>query len=331
MKRLLYFATISLVLLSGNACKKNETYVKVDDTEKPERKVYTFNIGMENCLTKAVSDMSDKNINTCQIFIFRGGNNSDKGLLDAESGIINGSSVNIECTVGSADIFALVNAPKISVKNIDELKTKVSKLADNASGAFVMSGYINKNISSSGGSITIPVKRLAAKVQLNKVEVNFKNQVYQKILNEGRVKIIRMYLLNYATSYKYDFSFPTELALSNKGSYSDQSLNNLTLDNVNHIFSSQAKTYTTGHTFYCYPNNTENKTRLVVEFEIDGKLIFYPVTFDKIESNHLYNITQLTITKLGAGNPDTVVEDASMSFEIQVQDWIEEKLEDERI
>jgi len=72
--------------------------------------------------------------------------------------------------------------------------------------------------------------------------------------------------------------------------------------------------------FYCYPNETEKKTRLVIETLIDGMVYYYPITLDKVEANNRY-FYDVVLTRLGSMSPDQPVEDVLTSFVIATTNW----------
>ena len=80
--------------------------------------------------------------------------------------------------------------------------------------------------------------------------------------------------------------------------------------------------YSAGHFFYCYPNSTTTKTRLVVETQIGGYTYYYPVTLDSVTPNTAYTYN-LTITRLGSDSPNEPVADGAVSVTLTVKDWTE--------
>ena len=83
---------------------------------------------------------------------------------------------------------------------------------------------------------------------------------------------------------------------------------------------SNGDSYNTEHYFYCYPNATATKTRLVIEAEVGGYTYYYPITLNAVEANTAYTYN-LTITKLGSNSPDVPVADGTVNFTVTVKDW----------
>jgi hypothetical protein len=83
--------------------------------------------------------------------------------------------------------------------------------------------------------------------------------------------------------------------------------------------------YTNEHYFYCYPNLTDTKTRLVVEAVVGGYTYYYPVTLDAVDANTSYDYN-LTITRLGSDSPDVPVEEGTVTFTVTVKDWVQQNV-----
>ena len=141
-----------------------------------------------------VTDIGNENaVNRVQVFVFR-----EDGSIDAWS-IAESDSLVIDCTAGDREVVAVVNAPRIvNIFNIDALKEEVSDLQDNSVGSLVMSGSKKVTLSASA-SITVPVRRLVARVSIERIVTDFALEQYRN--SEFIIKGI--YLTNVAGDVHY--------------------------------------------------------------------------------------------------------------------------------
>ena len=65
----------------------------------------------------------------------------------------------------------------------------------------------------------------------------------------------------------------------------------------------------------------QRHTRLVVETELAGRTCYYTMTMPAIESNHIYTVKELRITRPGSSDPELPVLPGDASFTIEVEDW----------
>ena len=173
----------------------------------------------------------------------------------------------------------------------------------------------------------ISVNRLASRIVVSKVTKAFKSTA----LNSLTFKIKRMYLVNASGEAKYG-SPSTPVTWYNQKAFDENlpdKLKALMFDNVDATVSSS---YTTKHTFYCYPNNTQTDvndgeqfsarfTRLVIEAELGGEVCYYPINLPNLESNKSYNISEIEITKPGSTSPDEPVTAVDCKITLVVNDW----------
>ena len=78
--------------------------------------------------------------------------------------------------------------------------------------------------------------------------------------------------------------------------------------------------YSTPHSFYCYPNLTDTKTRLVIQAKIGSATYYYPITLDSVVSNKMYSYN-VTLKRLGSDSPDVPLTDGSYTFNLSILDW----------
>lgn len=272
--------------------------------------------------TKVTDVTSEGKVNSLQVFVFR-----KDGVLEAEARET-AQTLSLSCTSGEKDVYAVVNAPQITgVKTLDNLKSKVSSLSENTPSSFVMSG--EKTVTLSGPtSVEIEVKRLVARVGIRKITNNFTLEQYRT----GAAKIKGIYLLNAQSSSKYFGGLPS-LTWANLHTFNSATMPNLLYSGVMDTALNYGTPYESANYFYCYPNPTADDsseagsgarfTRLVVELDVNGKSYYYPVSIPSIERNKSYEITELTITRLGSGSPDDPVSSLNATFTLKVADWDE--------
>ena len=154
-----------------------------------------LHVGLEGMArnTKTTSTAGETKINSLQVFLFR-----QDGDLDAY-GKAESGSVKVSTTTGMKDIYALVNAPDLStVSKKEELLASVSELSANSLTNFEMVGNVSKEISASV-SVTVPVKRIVARVGIDKITNRFSSPAYQ----DAEFIVKRIYIVNVAGDINY--------------------------------------------------------------------------------------------------------------------------------
>lgn len=330
-----FAAILSLVSCHGNL-----------DTDYPSAPLQggqtTLTVSLEDELsfetkTTGQTEANEKSIKSCQIFVFR----ADNGKLDASTyvGSLNESgsySVTLNCTSGSRNIYAVVNAVKdytSSIKDETSLKALNTDLKDNAADALFMCGSASSTLAEGACSVAVTVKRAAASIILSKISVDMDAAAYQ---GAGLFKVTKVYLLNVCgrtnfamttkpsavgTDYWYA-QLKEETDSAKKKLISDDLSTAVTIENG----ASSTKKYT----YYAYPNNcshstsktfSQRATLLVVEAKLDGETYYYPLKFDSLESNKRYTVTNLTIHRPGSKTPYVPVLFSTASAAITVAAW----------
>jgi hypothetical protein len=303
MFKKMIFAVFAAVAVIG--C--NEKDVEMQDMQSGEKIQLTVNL--PQAATKVTGTPADDKVNDVQIFVF------DKNGLYETSSRATASTLSLTCTTGEKKIVALVNAPiESSITNIAELRARTSDLSDCSAGHIVMSGELTEVLTSST-TVTMQVERLAARVAVSQITTDFELEAHQNLSFE----IKSIYLINVAGERAY-LSDNTPATWYNKGQYVAATSLEFLHDVVGAGRISNGESYDTEHYFYCYPNATATKTRLVVEAEVGGYTYYYPITLNAVEDNTAYTYN-LTITKLGSNSPDVPVADGTVNFTVTVKDW----------
>ena len=157
------------------------------------------------------------------------------------------------------------------------------------------------------GNVKIAVDRLAARVVLKGIKNALTNAT-----QAASFKVLSVYLTNVAgdVDFGHSSSYSVSKWYNRRGYQSANNLGNFTYDSVNKTIASGA-TNSDAHYFYSMPNGnagaiggpwTPRAARLVIKAEIAGVVYDYPILLPALESNKSYEISLVTITRLG--NPD---------------------------
>ncbi len=310
MKRILFLA---LFLGAMSACQHTDKPINeiLQETAK-------LNISIPHVQTKLTDIGDDSKVNSVQVFVFK-----STGDLDAY-GASTASSLNLTCTTGPKEIFALVNAPDLSsINTLSALQNASSNLSDNRYEGLVMTKDTTVNVLSDM-NLNLNVKRLAARVCLKSIRNSMESiQHRTKSFN-----INAIYLINVVGDRKY-FSSSEPLVWYNKISTSSD-LTRLLYDGMGNHQINYGQAYTGKHYFYCYPNAqaedtsastwSPRYTRLVVEANFGGQLCYYPISIPNIQQNKVYNIS-LVVSIPGSTSPDAPIEKVNQGVTIEVEDW----------
>ena len=307
IKKIHFAAVVAAFAIIG--CAEGQIDVLSQNEESDEIVELTVNITDD--LTKTTGqEYLDNIVNDVQIFVF-----NRYGVYET-SATGEGRSVTFSCTRGHKQIVALVNAePETDVKNIDDLKGRTSDLANVGKGELVMVGSTEADLPESS-PVSIKVARLASMVVLKSVYLDFALAQHRQLSFE----ISSVYMINVAGDKAYMKDNEPSIWY-NKGLCDPGTTLAHLYDSVEDgTLISQGLKYETNHYFYCYPNDTATKTRLVIEALIDGNKYYYPITLDKLQSNNMYSY-DVTITRLGSDSPDVPVEEAAVTYTVSLESW----------
>lgn len=309
VKKMLVAAFAALALVGCN-----EKDVEIIDVRGGEKIQLT--VTLPGVATKVTGTPADAQVNDVQIFVF------DKNGIYEASTQSNSSTLSLTCTTGEKQVVALVNAPlEENVKNIAELRSRTADLDDCSTDNIVMSGETTATLTAST-TISMQVERLAAKVAVADISTDFELDAHKELPFE----IKSIYLVNVAGDRAY-LSDNTPSSWYNKSQYIEDASLEFLHDAVTDGQIVNGENYGTEHFFYCYPNSTSTKTRLVVEAEIGGYTYYYPVTLDTVSPNTSYSYN-LTITRLGSDSPDVPVAEGSVIFTVTVKDWVQQNVQE---
>lgn len=164
----------------------------------------TVTIGPEGLTKSAFSERKDYQISSVQVFVFDGQDKMETDYFTEVTPVNNTVSVDIATFTGPKTVYALVNAPRITLRKDQPRSTfegRLSDLKDNSPTKLVMLGKNqitvqeydkNKNPSAEHQTLTMYVKRLAAMIVLDKVMVDFTGTS----LEDASISIKEIYLKN---------------------------------------------------------------------------------------------------------------------------------------
>lgn len=325
MRKIALFAAVAATLCTVACNKENPVQNGLDMT--PAQQVETSELrlsivgngGIQTKTSVPAFDSDHAAVASIQFFVF------DGEVLDAYKKITSGSSTSITVKTGSKTVWAVVNAPDIlNVTTLTQLKAVSSTLGSNTTN-FVMVGSAPAEVPSED-PIEVEVKRIVSRVLVKKVTAAFTNPAYSAMT----CKLVKMFLLNAPGDTNLGLTAaPTSWFNQREYEYVG-SVNDLLVTNCSD-YNLNSGPFTTACYHYCYPNPTvadsqattwsARHTRMVIEVELGGETFYYPITLPVLEAGKSYEIENLTITRKGASNPDTVISLADATFVIDIKEW----------
>lgn len=262
--------------------------------------------------TKATDASKDDTVKDIQVFVFRG------GVLEAYKKA-EASTLSVECTSGSREVYVVANGPVLSDKTTpDALKAAVVDLATNAPDKLTMVG--NRTVTlPDDGPVTVDVSRLVARVVLKQIV-----RECDAALASTGFKIKQIYLSKATKSVNLGRTAPS--GYYNNGTTGDvpamlsESMDVEIANNASHAVP---------HYFYTMPTS-DKVCSLIVQAEMAGKLVYYTIPLPAMTGNNSYEIASLKIKHFGTDNPGEEVKPSAIEFAVNVLDWhvvpIEEQL-----
>ena len=311
--KIIYLFSAALAALTLLSCERENI-----NTESKPVKVTVSIQGTAPTRATSVSYSDEAKVESLQVYVFNNGKLED--YQDAGAAM----TAQLTATSGMRTVWALVNAP--TLKNLtteNELKAKISRLADNDTDAFVMVGSTSQELKD-GLTVPVTVKRFVSRVSIKKISTDF-----QSALASETVSIDGIYLINVAgdNTYAADGAPSTWV---NQLKHKDNEYDALLYDKVSATVSNK-KAYEKEHVFYPYPNPTDRDTYdaawaprhtiLVVEVTLQNKKGYYPVILPILERNKTYVIDEMIIRHLPNDEPYKPLETGDASVQITVNEW----------
>lgn len=311
--KIIYLFSAALAALTLLSCEREN----INAESKPVRVTVSIQ-GTAPTRATSVSYSDEAKVESLQVYVFNNGKLEDYQNAGAAM------TAQLTATSGLRTVWALVNAPTIKdLTTENELKAKVSRLADNDIDAFVMVGSTSQELKD---RLTVPitVKRFVSRVSIKKISTDF-----QEALSSQTVSIDGIYLINVAADNTYAAD-GTPNTWVNQLKHKDNDYDALLYDKVSATVSNK-KAYEKEHVFYPYPNPTSQNTYdstwaprhtiLVVEVTFQNKKGYYPVVLPILESNKTYVIDEMIIRHLPNDDPYKPLETGDASVQITVNEW----------
>lgn len=299
------FAAMAAVA-AASCCEKK---VELPQYEQSEDLV-TFSVSVPGAETKSVGTEDEKTVNSLQVIVF-----NKYGVYEASAhGTEN--SVELTCTAGEKRMVALVNADREqNVVDFDDLAGRSVYLKDTGIGDLVMVGDTTVTVTADK-PITVDVSYISSKIVLESVALNLENQQHKDL----PFVLKSVFLINVAGDRKY-IADSTPSLWYHEGAYDPDNTLPFLYDQVKGgEITSGVKQYDTDHYFYCYPNETNTKTRLVIEAQIAGQTYYYPISLTKVLPNNQYSYS-VVLTRFGTDRPDGELEKGAYSVTVSMKDW----------
>lgn len=317
--------------------------------------------------------LADNAISTVQLFVF----GTDNKLETSKYFQTYTSGTDLKITAKKGDgktLYVVLNAPRLNFSSLSRFESpsaaSIDDLVDlsiNTREHLVMVGKntvnvveydANKTADPVLSPVTVHVKRLAAKVVLDKITVDFRNTA----LEGGAFTVNQVYLVNVVGKSPLGVSsigsgtadtgipvaLPSQVFNQMTYWYSPATLASgapeMTFDaTVNDpVCSVAGDEKNLGLIYLAYPNNAEAyqegksvtspvHTALVIkatvssnnfiDTAITNKVTYYTFDLPALEANKLYQITNITISMLGADNPGERVVTGRVNPTITVDNW----------
>lgn len=290
--------------------------------------------------TKATSGLMETAVNHWAVMVF------DTGNSDAFYYAVSNSGSDITCTVRKDRpyrAYAIVNYPKDGqgafdpslIESESQLNEYTSYLSGNSPSSLTMFGNVYLGAPPTGRT-NISVSRLCSKISIQKITIDLTDPAY-----EGHECILNaLYLTNVycAGSFCTDHDSPLDEpalwynVMGWHGSGSIESMDNMLGDRGLSQSIPDGSSYTVTHSFYAYPNATEDDsrsetwsprcTRLVIEATLCNKRYYYPITIPAMRRNYSYIVTEAIIKGPGSLDPEIEIPGVlDVSLTITTNTW----------
>ena len=354
MKKNFLFSTLVTAAIIA-ACTKTPETVQVGGLQSDGRFPVSISVDVpKTAETKLNGPMASENsTDSALVIIF------DKNITEAYGIARTGEPLTLDLTRGHKTAWVFVNFQyenkdfyKNVIKNTDQ-DAPDATLLGTLKGGDKLEMFANEEIEilSSTETINLSVKRLAAKIQIDKITNN---------LNSGSpMTIKRIFLCDaYNKLYFTGNDYASQEKSSDMVNVGGQNLSsypwftesmNITLNSGQSTDSNFKKT------FYCAPNTINEAdyldrfedpsqvdvfpmlTKLVIEVEFlsDFEPVYYPICLHDydpqgiVASNHFYHIKELKIKHIGSPTPEKRIQSAMADFSVEVIPWEEHEINQE--
>jgi hypothetical protein len=253
---------------------------------------------------------------------------------------------------GANALWLAVNPPaSLKSRRVLHPETALADLRETSRDKMVMTGHLDLVLSEPGYSqICIPVRRLAAKISVEGI----RNRLDPAEGHSGLLRIRSLFLLNGVACEGLWFHFnPSEIQgdslahprwwfncsergrggaepelarleapdgpLAKLPSGSSCRMEGCLYTGPNYEYGTDRFTTEPGTPGPWLPR----ATRLIIETELDGRILYYPVALPEIRSNYWYRLGEIQLLHPGLSHPDGQPEPKMIQFPLQIQEWHE--------
>lgn len=321
MKRITLFTVLTMGLIgSSTACRQEIPY-----PAKTSERTITISLLSPETLTKAgetTQTEAEKAISSFDVFLFSDGTLSRHERISGTNGKIKAMSGfdYKACVVANSD------KDFSSVQSEQDLLATVFNFTDNGPGNFIMVSDMQTIPSfEKDETLEFEMKRLVAKIALSG---DITIDLPQDHADYGNAKVVSAFILNIPESATFSMEQGSPKML-NDGSVSVSSSgtvqNGLPMTYLNIDDGSDGKA-----DFYCYPNSEKESedirendkvTKFVICALFGDKKYYYPIGIPDIKSNHVYEISSVSITTEGSEEQNQYVIGPTLNFTVSVKDW----------
>lgn len=305
IKKLCFAALAAAALMSCN--EKNADLPHVEENAE----LVTFSVSVPGLETKSTGESAaaEKTVNSLQVFVF-----NQHGVYETSAAAAKGE-VSITCTAGRKRMVALVNAEEeTGVPNYAALADRPVYLEDSDVNNLVMLGDTTVSVAA-GKSVDVEVSYLSSKVVLESVKLDLANPEHEAL----DFKVTSVFLTNVVGDRKY-INASTPSVWFHEGADLSKTLPFIYDSVSGGTLEPDGAEYGTAHYFYCYPNATSTKTRLVIETSIGEQTYYYPIEIEKLLPNNQYSYN-VVLTRLGTDSPDGSLEKGACGVTVSVKGW----------
>lgn len=231
-------------------------------------------------------------------------------VVQSRSGVTASTVFDLECE--SYVVHAVANCPLdvSSMTDVSQLTSARVSLGDNSlGGGLMMYGSASVDVVPAGSSVSVLMKRLVARVVIDKVRVDFSAK---PVLSGKTMTVDAVYLIDVAGDAVIGSPQAPSVWLNRMMWTGGSAADALLRDDIG-VEISPEKPYIRTHYLYAFENVTVNDseadvwsprhTRLVLQCSVEGEKYYYAVTLPGMARNCQYRITDLLIKDWGSLSP----------------------------
>lgn len=365
MKKTSLFLMTAALLAGAISCNKGN--VPSQEVVDPALKsgTLTVTIGAAEEETKAaIANMKDFRINNVQVFVFDAAGRLETDVYKESLNVDNSTQVTINTKTGAKTVYALVNNSRLTLtpgstgELLANFEDRLTDLSENSSETdLVMSGknsvdvaeYNNQGAGGAPTPVSIYVKRLASRIQLDGVTVDFRGTS----LEGASFDVMRIYLKNVVSKSPIGVQGLTGTAATTvqpkllpDGQYAwynkmkeETGAPSVVSDLVNEPCTVAGVKTDLNRVLFTFPNATNadshadtwgaRHTRLVIQAHVTkasvsiDKDTYYVLDLPILAANTIYEVQNVNITQLGKDDDtkDDAIQVGKLTATITVDPW----------